>query len=509
MDAIPALRASGVVKTFGRHRALDAVQLTVAPGTVHGLVGENGAGKSTLGMILSGVIRPNAGRIEVRGEPMVLSSPALALQAGITIMQQELSLAPDLTVAENVLLGRHSSRFGVLSRTASRQDFDALLARTGFEVDGGAVVGRLPLAQQQEVEILRALARDARVIIMDEPTSSLSAQDADRLRGLVLSMRSSGVAVVYISHFLDEVIALSDDITIMRNGRNVKTLPAAEASVETLVTGMLGGAQDANFPELPPVRRDASVVLEVRALRRRGQDAGVDLEVRSGEIVGLFGLVGAGRSEFVHSIFGAGSRGVTGEVRVDGVRVGPSSPRRALAAGIALLPESRKDQGLFLTMKQRENATITHLKRFSARGTIRRRAERRVASHDLTAMGVNPVAPEGEVAVLSGGNQQKVLFAKTLLRRPRILILDEPTRGVDIGARRAIYDVVASSAAAGMAVIIVSSEYEEVANMSHRLLVMRDGHITADLAGEAVTHDSALAAAFGVGEASSHAKELT
>jgi rhamnose transport system ATP-binding protein len=508
-DVTPILRASGIVKSFGRHRALDNVELAIMPGTVHGLVGENGAGKSTLGKILSGVIRPDEGLIEVGGEAVSFSSPGSALAAGITIMQQELSLAPDLTVAENVLLGRYPSRFGLVTRRQLWRDFEALIGKTGFEVDGSACTGDLPIAKQQEVEILRALSRDARVIIMDEPTSSLSAHDVQRLHAVVRQLRSSGIAVIYISHFLEEVLSLSDEVTIMRNGRRVRSLAAPAATVEMLVTSMTGAAKKASFPSLPTVAQNAPAVLEVRGLQRRSGDAGLDLTVRAGEIVGLFGLVGSGRSELVQMIFGAAGRQAGGEVLIDGRIANTSSPARSLASGIAMLPESRKEQGLFLGLKQRENATIACLKTLSSGGVIHQRAERSAAVQELEAMGVSPVTPEGEVGTLSGGNQQKVLFAKTLLSRPRVLLLDEPTRGVDVGARRAIYDIVVSLVTAGMAVILISSEYDEVANMSHRLLVMRDGRISAELDTSAATHEAALAAAFGVAASSSLVKEMT
>nr|WP_295374635.1 sugar ABC transporter ATP-binding protein [Pseudoxanthomonas sp.] len=493
----PILELEGIVKTFGRHRALDDVSLSVSAGAVHGLVGENGAGKSTLGKILSGVIRPDAGSIRVWGTKVTFPTPAAALAAGITIMQQELSLALDLSVRENVLLGQQPARFGIVSRRALHREFDALIDRTGFARDGGAGAGALPLAKQQEVELLRALARGARVIVMDEPTSSLSAQDAQKLYSIVQSLREAGIAVIYVSHFLEEVLMLSDTVTIMRNGRHVRTMPAQEATIETLVAGMLGGGTDASFPTRPAVPVDAKPVLEVRDLRRRGQAQGVDLTVRAGEVVGLFGLVGSGRSELAHALFGADGH-VTGDVAVDGRSVRLTTPAAALDAGIALLPESRKDQGLFVGLSQGANATMTYLDDFSALGCVRGEAERGAAREELGAMGVNPLDLKGAVGVLSGGNQQKVLFAKTLLRRPRVLILDEPTRGVDIGARRAIYDVVARLVASGMAVILISSEYEEVANMSHRLCVMRDGLIAASFEGEEATHDAVLAAAFGL-----------
>ena len=507
LTATPILEVEGISKAFGNHLALDDVSLSVSAGSVHGLVGENGAGKSTLGKILSGVIRPDDGVLRVGGTPVAFSSPAEALHAGVTIMQQELSLAPDLSVRENVLLGQQPSRFGVVSRRLLAKAFDELLERTGFEISGGALVGALPIAKQQEVEILRALARGARVIIMDEPTSSLSAQDGERLHVVVRSLRESGIAVIYVSHFLEEVISLSDEVTVMRNGKQVKTMLSSDATVDTLVGHMLGGSHDANFPDQPIVPADAATVLEVRDLRQRGQSAGVDLTVRAGEILGLFGLVGSGRSELAHALFGA-VPGVTGDVLVDGEPISLSAPATAMAAGIAMLPESRKDQGLFLEMSQRRNATMAYLADFSRVGFMRADGERRAARDKLGAMGVTPVSLGGRVGVLSGGNQQKVLFAKTLLRRPKVLILDEPTRGVDVGARREIYDIVVKLVEDGMSVILISSEFDEVAQMSHRLAVMREGRIVAEFDAAEVSQDVALAAAFGVSVQSSFIKQV-
>jgi simple sugar transport system ATP-binding protein/ribose transport system ATP-binding protein len=503
----PILRARGIVKSFGHHRALDSVDLTLEPGSVHGLVGENGAGKSTLSKVISGVLRADAGCIEVNGKVVSFRSPADALRAGITIMEQELSLAPDLTVAENVLLGRYPARYGILSRRRLAREFAELSERTGFTLDGSRLVGGLPLAMQQEVEILRALGRRAQVIVMDEPTAALSAQDSERLHDVVRGLRESGIAVVYISHFLDEVLALSDHITIMRNGQCVQTVQSREASVDALVLGMTGTTLQQGFPARPAVRSDAPVLLEVRDLRRPHQANGVDLTVRAGEIVGIFGLVGSGRSEFAHAVFGAAGRSTRGRVLVDGVPVELSSPAHALRSGIALLPESRKDQGLFLGRSQRENATISALHDFSTLGVVRRRDERRAALDGLRATGVVPLTPENAVGVLSGGNQQKVLFAKTLLRRPRVVILDEPTRGVDVASRRAIYDIVVDLVEAGMAVILISSEYDEVAHMSHRLLVMRNGSISGEFDPSQTSHDAVLAAAFGITPGTNHLEE--
>jgi ABC-type sugar transport system ATPase subunit len=508
LPGTPILQADRIDKSFGHHRALSDVSLSIRAGTVHGLVGENGAGKSTLARVLAGVLRPDGGHLRVDGTETAFTTPADALRAGITIMEQELALAPDLSVRDNVLLGREPARFGVVSRRLLRKAFDDLLERTGFDIDGGARAGALPIAKQQEVEILRAIARGARVIIMDEPTSALSAHDGEKLHALVRSLRESGVAIVYISHFLEEVLALSDEVTIMRNGHRVTNLPSSKATVDILVTNMLGRSHDSNFPEKPAVAADAAPLLEVRDLRLRGQSAGVNLTVRAGEVVGLFGLVGAGRSELAHAMFGATS-GVTGQVVVNGKSVDITRPRKAIEAGIAMLPESRKEQGLFLDMSQRRNATITCLGDFSFAGVVQGGRERRAAHSRLTAMGVTPLDLEATVGVLSGGNQQKVLFAKTLMREPKVLILDEPTRGVDVGARREIYDVIVRLLDHGMGVILISSEFEEVSAMSHRLCVMRDGCIVAEFDSADVSQDVALSAAFGISDQSTYIQEIT
>jgi ABC-type sugar transport system ATPase subunit len=500
VGGVPILRLDGITKAFGANQALGGVSFAVAPGTVHGLVGENGAGKSTLGKIISGVIRPDGGTLSIGGAPVTFGSPADALRAGVTIMQQELSLALDLTVCENVLLGQLPSRAGVVSRRAMRRRFAELLERSGFELDGGAIAGELSLAKQQETEILRALARGARLIVMDEPTSSLAADEAAKLHAIVRSLRADGISIVYVSHFLEEVLMLSDDVTIMRNGERVETVAAAAATVETLVVGMLGGGRDASFPPRPAPAADAPPVLEVRDLRWPGQPDGTDLVVRAGEVLGLVGLVGSGRSELAHALFGATRERVTGEVRIDGRAIALAAPGAALRAGISLLPESRKDQGLFLGLSQAQNATMTHLSDYSTLGCVRRGSERRAAAAQLAAMGVHPVDMDGEVGILSGGNQQKVLFAKALMRTPRVLILDEPTRGVDVGARRAIYELVTQFVAEGMAVILISSEYDEVVNLSQRVCVMREGRIVTEFDAAKASHDAVLAAAFGVAQ---------
>lgn len=493
----PVLEAVDVSKVFGVHRALDGVSLAIAPGTIHALVGENGAGKSTLGKILAGVTRPDSGSLLIDGVSQSFRSPADALAKGVTIISQELALAPDLTVMGNVLLGREPARFGTVADRAMEQRFDELLERTGFDLSPHQLVRHLRLAERQEVEILRALARDARVIVMDEPTAALPASAAERLHEVVRSLRVQGIAVVYVSHFLEEVRDLCDSVTVMRNGAVVETLNSDEVTVERLILGMLGSGLESYFPEKIPVPEDAPTALVVTELSQPGVLHDVNLSVKSGEVVGLFGLVGSGRSELAHALFGAGTQ-VEGTVKVADDAVSARSPRAALRAGLSLLPESRKDQGLFLTLGQRQNTSMSALQRFSRLGTVRSAAELREVRELLTAMRIDRLALDEEVRKLSGGNQQKVLLAKCVLDRPTVLILDEPTRGVDVGARRAIYDIVSSLSAEGMAVLMISSELDELMHMSHRVLVMRKGSIVAEHHPDRVEKSDILASAFGL-----------
>jgi simple sugar transport system ATP-binding protein/ribose transport system ATP-binding protein len=483
----------GVGKSFGGTPVLQDIDLTIAPGSVHGLVGENGAGKSTLSKIVAGLYSADEGDLLVNGERVTFGSPREALDRGIAAIAQELALVPALTVAENVFLGREPRTLGFIDRRRLRRAFVALAERAGFDLDPDARVGAMRVADQQKVEILRALARGASVIIMDEPTAALSGHDVALLHAVVRQLAASGCTVVLVSHYLGEVLELCDDVTILRDGRLIRSAPAAAETESTLIEGMLGRSLGSVFPDKTPVAPDAVEVLAVRDLVAPGVN-GVSFSVKAGEIVGLAGLVGAGRSEIAHAIFGAVRRS-GGTVVADGRDLSAPTIGAALSGGIFLIPESRKEQGLVLQRTIRENVTLANLAGLARGGWIRSGAERREARAMLDAVTVQG-DERRSVAALSGGNQQKVLFARALQRPRRVLIADEPTRGVDVGSRRSIYDLITAQAATGIGVVVISSEVEEVLGLAHRILVIRGGRVAGEFAGEQMTEENILTAAF-------------
>lgn len=496
--APPLLELSGVSKHFGGTTALQDVDLTLRPGSVHALLGENGAGKSTLGKIIGGVHAPDAGVLRVDGMRAHFRHPADALALGITVMQQEIALAPDLSVMENVLLGQYPARGGLLDRRRMREQYDELVARSGFDLPRDRPAGDLPLALQQQVEILRALGRNARIIVMDEPTAALPATAAEELHAVVRNLRDRGVSIVYISHFLDETLALSDEVTVLRGGRIVSSSDAGSMTLDSVVEAMLGRSQASTYPALPPVRPEAPTRLAVTGVKPKGQaGAGASLTIHAGEIVGLFGLVGSGRSQLAHAVFGASGH-VDGEIRLNDQSYSPTKPVAGLRRGIALLPESRRDQGLFLDHGQLRNTVVTALRASATWGVVRPGREKRRFRAALEKSGASNHDPHAVVGGLSGGNQQKVLLAKSLCGDPRVLILDEPTRGVDVGARRVIYDALTRLADGGAAILLISSDLEEAQQMSHRLCVMREGEIVAEFASTGASHGDILNAAFGL-----------
>jgi len=490
----PLVEARSLSKRFGGAQALKDVDLAVVAGEVHGLVGENGAGKSTLGKCVAGVLHPDGGQLLVDGAPVSYKVPRDALADGITIVEQELALLPAMSVVDNVLLG--SSAAGeARSRRARRTAVQELSDRFGLGLEVGKTVERLSVAEQQKVEILRALARRARLIVMDEPTARLARDEADNLLAVIRRLSEDGTAIVLVSHFLDDVLSVADRVTVMRNGEVVKNGEAAGETPASLVAAMLGRDASLEFPDKRPPRRDSAPVLAVRDLADGQRVDGVSFEVRRGEIVGLGGLVGSGRSEVARLIFGA-ERPQRGTIEIDGEPTRIRSVRRAVRAGISYLPESRKDLGLFLDLSNQENTTLAHLGEVTRGGLIVSGKERHDTAEILERLGVNPPDPALRVGALSGGNQQKVLFGKWLWRTPRLLIADEPTRGVDVGAKFAIYDLLVGLAAEGMAILLISSEIEELVGLSHRVVVMARGRTIAELEEEDVQEERVLHAAF-------------
>ncbi|HSK28235.1 MAG TPA: sugar ABC transporter ATP-binding protein [Jiangellales bacterium] len=477
-DTRALLEMHGIVKTFPGVRALDGVDLDVRPGEVHCLLGQNGAGKSTLIKVLSGAHQPNEGEIRWQGAPVVLATPMAAMRIGVATIYQELDLVDGLTVAENVYLGHEVSRGGFSQRSEARRLTRAVLERLGHgEISPDREVGRLSAAGKQVVSMARALSHDAKLIVMDEPSAVLDQEEVGNLFRVMRELTTQDVAVVYISHRLEEIREIGDRVTVLKDGRTVATgLAARETPTSELIRLMTGRSIEYVFPDRPGVPADAAPVLTVEGLSRTREFSDVSFTVRAGEIFGLAGLVGSGRSEILETVYGA-RRASRGSVTVDGRKVRAGSVQAAVRAGIGLAPEERKSQGLLLEQSVARNISLSSLTRFASGGFVRRGAERDAAQEQAEALDVRPPGVERPVRNLSGGNQQKVVLARWLLRGCRVLLLDEPTRGVDVGARSEIYALVRRLAAEGVAVVVVSSEVEEVLGLSDRVLVIREGMV--------------------------------
>ncbi|MCY4279971.1 MAG: sugar ABC transporter ATP-binding protein, partial [Acidimicrobiaceae bacterium] len=486
-------------------RALKDVSVDFEAGRVHALVGENGAGKSTLCGVVLGVHAPDSGELLLRGSPMRLDSPAQGAGHGLVGVAQELSLLPAMSVVDNVVLGSEKRRGPFVDQRANRRRVEALMAEHGLETPLEARAGSLSVADQQKVEILRALGRESRLVVLDEPTARLAGHEAEDLHRTVRGLAERGVAVVYVSHFLNEVLSVADTVTVMRDGRIVRTASADAETQESLVEGMTGRHIGEIFPPKPPAPvTDAEVVLRVSGLcSADGDFSDVSFEIRAGEILGLAGLVGAGRSELVHAVYGAG-RVASGSVELGGRRLA-GDVAEALAAGVGLIPESRRDQGLVGRRAVLDNTTLPHLRSFAGWAGIRGTAERQSAEKACRDVGVRTASLQQPVQSLSGGNQQKVLFARAVLGELRLLLADEPTRGVDVGSKQAIYEALNEMARAGCAVLLVSSELEEVIGTCHRVLVMRNGRIVGHYEGDEMTAANLLAASFGTHDAAAEA----
>lgn len=475
----PLLHMSGITKSFPGVRALDGVDLEVQAGEVHCLLGQNGAGKSTLIKVLAGVHQPDTGTIHWHGEAVTLRSPIAAMRLGIATIYQELDLVEHLSVAENIHLGHEPTTAGFVVRgRAARTSSTELLRRLGHpEIDPARLVGELSAAQQQIVSMARALSHDVRLIVMDEPSAALDPDEVDNLFRIVGALTAEGVSVVYISHRLEEIRRIGDRVTVLKDGRAVAGgLPAETTPTHDIVALMTGRNVEYVFPRRPASPPAGPPVLELRGLSREGEFAPLDLTVRPGEIVGLAGLVGSGRSEILETLYGA-RRPTSGQVRVDGTLLRPGSVRAAVRAGIGLAPEERKAQALLMLESVTRNVSLSTLSRFSRAGWLDRRAEREAARAATRELSLRPDNPSVPVRTLSGGNQQKAVLARWLLRGCRVLLLDEPTRGVDVGARAELYAVVRRLADEGLAVLLVSSEVPEVLGLADRVLVLREGRV--------------------------------
>jgi ribose transport system ATP-binding protein len=483
----------GIEKSFPGVRALDGVSLEIRAGDVLAL----GAGKSTLMKILAGAYIADGGSIEVDGAPVTIDGPKAAERLGIGMIYQEFNLVPDLGVIENVVLGIEPVRGWFLDRGAAAARAAAVLGELHITLPLDRPARRLSVAQQQLTEIAKALVRHARVIVMDEPTAALTDRETDALFALIATLKAQGVAFVYISHRLEELPRIADRITVIRDGKAIETRPIAEMPQADMVRLMVGRPLDAHFPELPAVPADAPVRLDVRELVGVQNVNGVSFSVRAGEIVGLAGLVGAGRTEIVRAIAGADAI-TAGEIAVDGSVVRVRGSRSAIDAGIAFITEDRKAQGLVLGMNVRENTTLAHLDAYSRGPFIDRAAELTVTNAEIADLRIRTPSSEQIVRNLSGGNQQKVVLAKWMTGDARVFLFDEPTRGVDVGAKAEIYALMLALLARGAAIVMVSSELPEVLGMAHRILVVRGGRIVAEFPRAEATPDTVIAAAAGV-----------
>ncbi|HWT07260.1 MAG TPA: sugar ABC transporter ATP-binding protein [Xanthomonadales bacterium] len=487
------------MKTFPGVRALDGVTFDVVAGEVHALVGENGAGKSTLMKILAGAQPADSGEITIDGKTVAIDGPKAAERLGIGMIYQEFNLVPDLGVIENIVLGVEPRRGLFLDRPAAAAEAAKVLGELGITLPLDRPARKLSVAEQQLTEIAKCLVRKARLIVMDEPTAALTDREISALFALIAKLKAQGVAFVYISHRLEELPRIADRVTVLRDGKGVETRPMAQMPPDDLIRLMVGRALENHFPELPPVAPDAPVALDVRGVSAasgvRVND--VAFQVHAGEIVGLAGLVGAGRTEIVRAIAGADVP-TKGEIFIDGKRVVVRSPRSAIAAGIALITEDRKAQGLVLGMTLRENTTLAHLAQFERGIFVDKPAETSVTNAEIAELRIRTPSAEQTVRNLSGGNQQKVVLAKWLIGHARVFLFDEPTRGIDVGAKAEIYALMVELLKHGAAIVMVSSELPEVLGMSHRVLVVRGGEIRADFARADATPDKVIAVATGV-----------
>jgi ribose transport system ATP-binding protein len=499
----PLLRMEGVSKRYGGVRALEKADLSVAAGRIHAILGENGAGKSTLIKVMAGVIAPDDGRMTLDGREVSFRSPSEAQAVGIACIFQELSLIPDLSVADNIVIADPPVRWGMIDRRRQRAIAEEALERAGAAgVHPSALVRDLPLSRRQMVEIAKALARRPRILILDEATSALTAADVEKVFAVLKRLRADGLALLYISHRMKEIAELADECTVFRNGSNVATYAAGERSDAEVVEMMIGREVSTVFPPKPPAApADRPPVVECRGLSWTDRLRDVSLAVRPGEVVGLGGLDGQGQRELLLALFGV-LRGCAGEVRIDGEPVAISSPVRAKSAavGMALIPEDRKTEGLMLPMTVGDNLSFAALDRISRRGVVDRAAERAANDRMSALLAIRSAGYDAPVGALSGGNQQKVVIGKWLMREPRIILLNDPTRGIDVGTKQEMYQLLRRLAVAGAAILFYSTDYAELIGCCDRVLVMYDGRIRREFSGDAITERALVAAALDMEE---------
>ncbi len=496
----PILSMTGITKRFPGVTALDSVDFVVGPGEVHALLGENGAGKSTLLKILSGAHPPDAGAIVFSGEPIELGAPHDAQKLGIVTIYQELTLAPNLTIAENVFIGREPGPRPFVSWRKLAAETEKITRRLGLDLDPMALVRDLSVAEQQLVEIARGLSMKSRLIVMDEPTSALSSVEVDKLFRIIRDLKASGISVIFVTHRLEEVMVICDRYTVLRDGRQVGAGSVADTGIDDIIRLMVGRQVNELYARRASAQSGA-VVLRVEGLTRRGnaQDPHatvldhVDLEVRRGEILGIAGLVGAGRTEMARAIFGADPFD-SGRILVDGAEVRIRSPEDAIRHGVGLVPEDRKQQALFLSLAVRSNLSMAVLDRIVRwRIFVDEKAELGLVNEFRRALNIRMTSAEQSVANLSGGNQQKVVLARWLAMRPKVLIVDEPTRGIDVGAKVEVHNLLFEMAQSGIAIVAISSELPEVLAISDRIVTIREGRVTGEIDHAAASQEKLMA----------------
>ncbi|MEN6524713.1 MAG: sugar ABC transporter ATP-binding protein [Anaerolineaceae bacterium] len=499
MDLDTILVMENISKSFPSVKALDNVQLSVKKGTVHALMGENGAGKSTLMKVLIGLYTPDSGKIIFNGQPVILHDTAAALKMGISMIHQELSPIPYMTVAENIYLGREPmNKVGLVDRKAMLSKTKGLLEQLDIHVDPASLMKDISIANTQMVEMAKAISYNSKLIIMDEPTSAITEREVEHLFNLIRSLKEKGVSIIFITHRIDEVFEIADEITVFRDGHYIATVPARETDKNSLISMMVGRELTNIFPK--EEAEIGEVVLSVKNLNRKGKVNDVSFDLRRGEILGLAGLMGAGRTEIIESIFGI-AKVESGEIFIKGQKVRIAKPEDAIRHGMALLTEDRRSSGIMGVLSVRDNMIIANLKQFTKRGFLHNRLINETCNKERSRLDIKTPSMDQLINLLSGGNQQKVLVSRWLLTSPDILILDEPTRGIDVGAKAEIHRLMSKLAQEGKAILMISSELPEILGMSDRVIVMHEGCLTGEFTRAEASQENIMRAATGIATA--------